>query len=138
MKKLILLFTVVTFAFTSCSSDDDSSSSDPLIGIWTWHQSFFNGVEQTLDDCDRMDTVTINANGTLTERYFFEIDGVCEPDGTDAATWQNLGNNLYRIIYGAGTSEEEILEQTIMFQGNTVYIEETDGSDSFRIVYKKN
>jgi len=137
MKKLFLLFTVISLVLTSCSSED-SSSQDPLIGTWTWYQSFDNGVEETLDDCDKMDTIVINSNGTLNESYFYNNNGTCESDGTDSATWQNLGNNVYRIVYDAGTADEEIIELTIIFDGNTFSIEEVDGEYTYKVVYIKN
>jgi hypothetical protein len=141
MKKAILFFTLATFLLTSCSSDDgdnSSSSQDLLIGTWTWYQSFFNGEEQSLDDCDKMDTIVINSDGTFNESYFYDDNGTCVSDGTDSGTWQNLGNNVYRTVYGAGTPDEETLDQTILFEGNTFYIEEVDGQFSFKIVYIRN
>ena len=79
MKKVILFFTLATFILTSCSSDDSdnsSSSQDLLIGTWTWHQSYFNGEEQSLDDCDKMDTIVINSDGTFNESFFYDDNGI--------------------------------------------------------------
>ena len=138
MKKVILLLLAAAFIFTGCKSDDSETSVDPLIGVWTWHQQFIGGVEQPLDDCDKMDTVTINANGTLNEAYYFNVDGSCEVSEVDSAIWKNLGSNRYQIIYAEGTQEEEIIEQTINFDGNTFSIEEVDDQISYKIVYIRN
>jgi hypothetical protein len=139
MKKLILLFCSVTIAFTSCSKDDDSPSQspsqDPLVGSWTWNQSFYNGTEEVLDDCDKQENIIVNGNGTFTEEYFYDNGSGCESYGTYSGLWENQGNNIYKITYYAGTGDEEVILITITFSGNTFTMEETDGSDTYKDVY---
>ena len=138
MKKIILLFVLTTFLFTSCSSDDSSSSQDQLIGFWTSFQRFLNNTEIPLDECDKMDNIRINANGTFNEEYFFNDSGTCVSDGTDNGLWENMGNSIYQITYDIGTPDEEVLLVTIIFSNNTFIIETTDGTDSYREVYVRN
>jgi hypothetical protein len=134
MKKLILLFTVITIGLTACSKDDDSSTQDPFIGTWTLYQVVNNGVELTLSDCDKQYSVQVNSDGTLIEAYYDDFNGTCELDEEIPALWKNLGKNLYSLTYDAGTEDEYIFEQTIIFKGNTFTIEESNGS----VVYIKN
>ena len=138
MKKITLLLVITVMAFTGCKSDDDGASgTDPLIGTWTLHQELVNGQEQTLDDCDKMETIIVNANGTYTEKYFYEANGTCEIDATDVGIWENLGNSVYRVTYDAGTPEEESYEIKITFDGNTFFVEVTEGQITYKDVYIK-
>lgn len=120
---------------TSCSNDDNASSQDPLIGSWTSFQSFYNGTEFPLDDCDKMDTITVSANGTFTEAFFYDNGSTCESDGTDNGLWENQGNSTYKITYEVGTVDEEVLIVAITFNSNKFTVVTTDGSDKYTEVY---
>ena len=133
MKKLILLFLATTLVFTSCNKDDDSPSQDPFIGTWTSYKSFLNGEELELDDCDLQDSLVVNADGTILQSYYYENEGTCELDGEDSATWENLGNSVYRITY----SVDEVYEDKITFEGNTFYVETSQTFNGETYTYKE-
>ena len=135
MKKLILLFTVISLILTSCTSDDSTSSQDKLIGFWTSFQSFYNGSEIILDECDKMDSILVNSDGTFTEAFFYDNNGTCVSDATDNGLWVNRGNSIYEITYDAGTIDEDVLLVTITFSNNSFTVETTDGTDTYTEVY---
>ena len=121
MKKLILLLSVFALVFTSCSSDDDSSSSqDQLIGTWKYYKYFENGVEETLEPCENQDTSVFSANGDFSGSFYIDNAGTCELDETLTGTWNNEGNGSYSITEGGFTDTEQIT-----FESNTFYFEDT-------------
>jgi len=83
------------FSLNACSSDDstDSSSNDPILGIWGNFKDTYidNGVEVIDEAYDPYyEVATFNADGTASSEINqsgFPID----------ATWENVGNGRYRI-----------------------------------------
>jgi hypothetical protein len=137
MKKLILLFFVLTLSLASCGSDDggDSSQGDALVGTWKVFQRFLNGTQQTLDNCELMGIITVKSNGTFTSESFDDNGSSCESDGVDNGLWENLGNNSYKITSDVGTQDEEVFTTTFNFENNTFWFELTEGQDVLRSVY---
>ena len=133
MKKLILLLSVFAVVLTSCGSDDDSSSQDPFIGIWTYHKTFINGVENALDDCSKQNKIIVTSIGSLTETYYDDFNGTCSLDAEDSATWVNLGNSTYKITY----NEYNSFEGKITFEANTFFVETTDDYGGQTYTYKE-
>ena len=133
MKKLILLCFTAALVFTSCGNDDDSPTQDPLIGTWTYHKSFENSVEDSLDDCLKRNSITVKSDATLTEVYYDFFDGNCELDYEDSAIWENLGNSIYKITYDV----DEIYEDKITFEGNTFFVENTSSFGGETFTYKE-
>ncbi|WP_282148600.1 lipocalin family protein [Algibacter lectus] len=134
MKKLILLLSVITLTFSSCSSDDDSQ--DSIIGIWNYYQSFENDEEYELDSCDKQDQLTFNSDGTYSSiTYYSGNDDTCMVDYESTGTWVNLGDNIYEF-----TEDEDDYTSTatIIFSGNTFYFIDEDGEDTYKEVYIKN
>ena len=136
MKKLILLLSVITLTFSSCDSDDDSSSQDPIIGIWNYHQGFENNEEYELSSCDKQDEITFNSDGTFSSKSYYENeDEICTLDNLSTGTWENLGDNLYEFI---DDEDNYTSETTITFSDDTFYFIDEDGSDTYKDVYIKN
>ncbi|TXD82897.1 lipocalin family protein [Subsaximicrobium wynnwilliamsii] len=125
MKKLILLLTAVTLTFTSCSSDDDNPpiqevEEDAFVGVWSLSKALLNDNELPIDDCDVQSNFTIKSNGTFVESsYTTTAAGTCESDFADAGTWENLGNNTYKLKYDADedgdTYQEDVAVNTESF-----------------------
>ena len=142
MKKLILCLSALAFVLTSCSSDDDSSSSqDPLIGTWKVFKYFENGVEVPLEPCENEETLVFSANGDLSITDYIDNAGACEIDEAASGTWTNISSGSYSTTIFGDTFTVEIT-----FEGNTFYIEDnddngtpTDPSDDivYRDVYMK-
>ncbi|WP_339849512.1 lipocalin family protein [uncultured Dokdonia sp.] len=129
MKKFILLLSVITLTLNSCSSDDDNTTvqaEDSFIGIWTQSKSVFEGNDQPLDDCDRQSSFTINLDGTFTESsYFTNSAGICELDFSDPGTWENLGNNTYKLKYNADEDGDQY-EENITITDNVFVVSYDD------------
>ncbi len=138
MKKLILLLSVFALVFISCNSDDDNDSSQELlIGTWTYFQSFEDGVEILLDDCEKQETQVFNDDGTFTITEYDDFNGPCELEGTFSGTWVNSGNGIYTVI-----ALGETFSQAITFDANTysVVFIETEGTvtTEYKDVYVRN
>lgn len=126
--KLTLLVMVTTCLTFSCKSDDDGGSSgnlaDLILGTWKWTAASENGVEDTLTECDLMDTVTFTSTA---------YSGIEHDPGTAPCTEYDF-NGTYSIsgntIIWDGDSEDtdeiETLNSTTLVlkyvgENNTVY-----------------
>ncbi|WP_298237369.1 lipocalin family protein [uncultured Algibacter sp.] len=134
MRKLILLFSILTLVLTSCSSDDSSSSQDLIVGTWTYYKAFTNGIEEVLSDCEKQETFVFSSNGVIDYTYY-EEDGLgnCLLEESISGSWINEGNNVYTLTFAGESSSE-----TLTFENNTFYYEETSGTDVYKEVYIKN
>lgn len=140
MKQIILLFTVFALLCTSCNSDDDAGSQDPIIGTWTYHQSFVDGVEEPLSNCEMQETFIFSSDGSVYYEYFEIIQGNCELEESVTGSWINNGNGNYTSIVEGSSSSQDVT-----FDGNTFYYEYSDAVDpldpifvTYREVFIKN
>ena len=132
MKNFILLLCVSVFVLTSCSSDDDSNSSqNQIIGTWTYFQSFEDGVEIVLTDCEKQETQEFLSNGDFTISFYDDFDGSCEEFFVLSGTWSNSGSNTY-ILEALG----ETISQELVFEDDTYSFTETETEGGETIVYK--
>jgi hypothetical protein len=73
---IVAFISILTF---TCNSDDDSTDGATgdnhakIIGAWRYASGTTNGVADTLDDCELMDTVTFTSSQD-TFTYFEGID----------------------------------------------------------------
>ena len=139
MKKLSLLLCALSIIFSSCSSDDDSGSQDPIVGTWTFHQFFEDGVQQSITACEMQETFTFSSNGTTFYEFYEDTQGACELEESINGTWSSEGNVYTLTVAGESSSEE------ITFEGNTFYFEYTEFPDptdpvpvTYREVYIRN
>ncbi|GAA4882584.1 hypothetical protein GCM10023311_00830 [Flaviramulus aquimarinus] len=108
MKNLKLtLLTIITTCLTfSCSSDDDSSSSENfaelIIGTWKWTATSENGVADTLTECELQNTITF-ASTTYT--------GVEHDNGNAPCTSYNF-DGTYTIVGNTLTLGDDLEEDT--------------------------
>ena len=78
MKKILLL--LIGLTIISCSSDDDDTrTTDPLIGVW--ESEYEVGSE----------TLTVKSNGTFIFLYEYD-DGT--DDAADGGEWSNSGSDF--------------------------------------------
>ncbi|MDH7447716.1 lipocalin family protein [Aquimarina sp. 2201CG14-23] len=131
MKKIILLFAVsISICITSCQTDDDAGpadTKDKFIGSWKITQEFENGIEVTVETCTLQDVLTIKDDQNLTSTSYIAENGTCKLEETLTGTWENLGDNKYKI-----TPEIDEVEATITFSGNTMTVETTDEEGDFK------
>lgn len=129
MKKVLLLLAVITGSvFTSCSSDDDSSSvldpsADLIIGTWKISKIVSGGEAQDLGDCFIKTTFTFNENKTVKLNvYDFNDMDLCESEESNGA-WKNLGDSTYEFdtLDGEPTDPAKVT-----FVDNTMIIEDSE------------
>lgn len=130
MKKLILLLSVFTLVFTSCSSDDDGDSQDPFVGTWKYFKYYEDGVEISLEECEELTTLVITSSGAFSTTIYENDGNGCELDYTSSGTWENLGSGLYSTTLDGDTYVEEV-----GFSGNTMYFDDADGDVTYRDVF---
>lgn len=140
MKKLTLLLCLVSLiSVSSCSSDDDGGSSDPVIGTWKAYKSFEDGEEVELSDCYQKYTATFSSDGTCVfESYDEDYDGNCELD-IITGTWENMGDSFYKITHDVDEQGDEENEGVIEvhFEDNTMYMEEVYEDVVYKDVFIK-
>ncbi|WP_299312717.1 lipocalin family protein [uncultured Aquimarina sp.] len=133
MKKIILLLAIsISACITSCKSDDDGAgpmeTQDKFIGVWKITQEFEDGVEETVDACELLDVLTVTADQNFTTTAHVMENGSCVMiDDPFQGTWENLGDNVYKIT--PDRDQAEAIEATITFSGNTMttVINDEDG-----------
>lgn len=79
--KLLLLTLLISFAFTSCSSDDDTPQEDPkqdlIIGTWIFDST---ETEFPATECEKNSYLEFNNNGTAFGTLLMDSpDGACIP-----------------------------------------------------------
>jgi len=77
MKKITLLLGLAFLAF-SCSSDDDGSSAEDLIGEWSLSQEFIGEEEEEVSECEQLNTLVFTSETITTIIHFEEAEeGSC-------------------------------------------------------------
>jgi hypothetical protein len=133
MMKKNLLFSIFAFVICSCSSVDDDIQ-DQFIGSWTYHQLFINDIEETLENCDKMTTLVVNANGTYISNTFTDDNNSgCNPRTPANGTWEKKGNITYTLSFDGDTNDVQII-----FEGNTISLTRTEGSKTYKEIFKRN
>ena len=108
MKKLLVLIT--TFLVFSCSTSEDSDStnldSDPIIG--SWHpvkvvQYTSDGEEMVhlINECEQKTTFTFSPEGDMESISYEVVDEKCqliEPNDQVSVKWERLAEGTYRFI----------------------------------------
>jgi hypothetical protein len=119
MKKIIVLFAFALISilnFTSCSSEDDSSTSSSIVGKWNFSKisTTINGVtspEMDYDDnelgCPK-DFVEFKTGGIYTEGDY--SGSTCLLDSS-AGTWVQSGSNI-TITQGTDVFTAEVVSVT--------------------------
>lgn len=105
---MVALFAMLSFALSSCSSDDDEIlSSDDIVGTWKW-DSF--GTDAT-EDFFGEQYVQFNANGQYIE---VDIDGYGSEGEVDVirGQWKRSGNTITISGNGIPTTTTEISNLT--------------------------
>ncbi|MGB0198669.1 MAG: lipocalin family protein [Flavobacteriaceae bacterium] len=73
----------------SCSSEDDENKTDAsILGKWILVSESYEGDEEPLSDCELMQTLTFNSDGTL-EVYVLVDDDPCVFETTTVAYAKN-------------------------------------------------
>lgn len=105
---MVTLFAMLSFALSSCSSDDDEIlSSDDIVGTWKW-DSF--GTDAT-EDFFGEQYIQFNTNGQYIE---VDIDGYGSEGEVDVirGQWKRSGNTITISGNGIPTTTTEISNLT--------------------------
>ena len=85
MKKLFVLF--FSMALLTACSEDDNSSTDPIVG--TWFVAEVNNIPNfTLSECNTSSFMTFNADGTTNSVFYTQIEGICTPGTSTNSEWK--------------------------------------------------
>lgn len=123
MKKLLLIL-LCAISLTSCSNNNE----DPDTIVGTWYLFSINNIE--VSDCEKMSTVTFNANLTATGTTYMMSNNICSIiDANSTATWAHDGNMVYTITPSNGSVEQ----WNIVFSDNNNTLDITNEG----IVYKR-
>ncbi len=135
LKKLMLI-TFISLTSFACSSDDDSGDPDStsqnqanIIGTWRFTSSTTNGVADTIDDCELMDTALFTSS-QVTFTYFEGVN--CADSESETFNYSINGNTLSATIEG-----ETFTSEIITLNSTTLTIQDVDGNDTYTETYTK-
>ncbi len=86
MKKLFVLF--FSMALLTACSEDDNSSTDPIVGTWFVAEvNNIPGSDFTLSECNTSSFMTFNADGTTSSVFYSQLDGNCTAGPSTNSVW---------------------------------------------------
>lgn len=89
---ILLLVSIITF---SCSSNDEETTQDPIIG--GWYPFSKDNVE--VSDCGKNSRLNFQSDNTLLRKeYYPNPNNDCILDFETTLRWSKTGNNRYEII----------------------------------------
>lgn len=136
MKKLFLLFLSLS-VLTACSSDDDTSGGDEILG--TWFLVEVNNIPNSdfsLSECNKNSTMTFNEDGSATSVFHAQVEGNCMAGNPANSTWNNQ-SGIYTITIPIPELEGfNTFAGTVDFTSNT-FIFTPIASPNTTIVFEK-
>ena len=143
MKKLFLLLSFVAVSLTSCSNDDDSSSSVAVNEanlMKKWYYVSYEVAGQTIPydnfACAK-DYTEFKANGVLEEYTVYSCDPI-DAD-TDTGTWSLSGNTISGTIFGETvTGTVSSLTATTLQITDTFDFDDDGTDDTVKVNYSTN
>ncbi|WP_299112250.1 lipocalin family protein [uncultured Winogradskyella sp.] len=110
MKKLnLILGILIGIIIFSCSSDDDNSNQDEIIGVWNLMSIENQGNDITVVDCQTQQNIVYNSNNSGTEKAPEEISQTPCEFNTVPFNWSRNGNEITLTVGEEGTFVNEIL-----------------------------
>lgn len=130
---LSVLFIACTL-LTSCKKDDETETTDSLIGTWQLEQLVEGGKEVTLDDCNKKSIIEFKSDNTFSDANYNLEKGVCSSD-SEKGTWKKEGTNTVHITY----EEDGAEKYTYSIANGKLTMDEIVGAGeaSFKMVLKK-
>ncbi|MFT5245043.1 MAG: hypothetical protein ACI8QQ_002991 [Psychroserpens sp.] len=129
---IVAFISILTFA---CNSDDDSTDGTigdnqaKIIGAWRYASGTTNGVADTLDDCELMDTVTFTSS-QVTFTYFEGVD--CADTGSETISY-TISDNTITITFDGESYTSEI----ITLNNTTLTLKDTEDDEVYTDTYIK-
>ena len=134
MRNLLSTLLVFSFLFTIGCEDDETTDSNPLVGVWNMTSVVIESEgTTTLDASDEFSIVLIfNEDGTFSNQGVFDGESHSE-----SGTWSTSGNKLTVITEDVqeGT-ETEIWDYTV--SGSSFSFTFTDNEDYYDFTYTYN
>lgn len=132
---LILSLLVCSF-FTACSSDDDGTNSiDPIIGTWKYALTK-DGEKLEISECEMLDTVIFNAEGTISTRIHYDYGSGCELETEGTGQWVSQGKGVYSFTSYQGN--DDIEPQVIFFDNNNSFsMEYKEEGTTYKEIYTR-
>jgi hypothetical protein len=148
MKKsrLYLLGLLTVVMFSSCNSNDDTTSNEvqpTIINKWSLDSWKMNNTQQALTTCDKQGYIKFNSNGTF-ERMDYFFDGTnCIIEGNDNGTYNyNTTTNKITLSFTdvIDGPQVEVLNNVNLSSTKLIYTwdEDGNGSDEHQLEYLKN
>ena len=138
MKKAKILFSVlITICIlTACSSDDDSSTSEPtveeLLTSGNWYVE--SQTDFSMDDCIKHSNFRFLANGNFISESYGDDSGTCEMNNTHSGTWEFLSDTEITMTYETST----ITYTIVTISENELVFNWMSGGDSLTTILDKN
>lgn len=132
---LSILFIACTL-LTSCKKDDDTETTDPLIGTWQLEQVVEGGKEVTRDDCNKKSTIEFKSDKSYIDTYYRTENNSCS-SSVEKGTWKKEGTNTVHITYEG--DEDDTEKYTYSIANGKLTMDEIVGADgiSYKLVLKK-
>lgn len=99
MKKYFLVSLLILGTLFSCSSsDDDSSSVDPIVGTWKIVAEYEDEALVQSDACDLVNELVFYADNTISSEIYLDLndDANCSLWATSKSEWKNQ-DGLYHV-----------------------------------------
>ena len=143
MKKLLLLLSFVAVSLTSCSNDDDSSSTVAVNEtnlMKKWYYVSYEVAGQTIPydnlECGR-DYIQFKANDVVEDYYVNSCDPL-DAD-TDLGTWSLSGTTISATFFGSTvTGTVSSLTATTLQITDTFDFDEDGTDDTVKVNYSTN
>jgi len=141
MKKLILLsFLTVGLSFTSCSKDEnETSTSEDLIGAWSFISYIDDEGEELADDCDSKDSITFMSDNSFNFTYhgINNTEDGCTKNQDAMGVWEYQSDKVLKLDYS--TDEyTSITEAEFQITGNILTLTINEGEGEYQEKYQKN
>ena len=96
MKTLLTtaVLVLLSFTITNCSSDDDNTNENPIIGTWRLDSQNFDGNPVTLNNCDLQFTVIYTATEFTSTDYNTDNSGSCIINDTSVSLYRIEGDRI--------------------------------------------
>lgn len=130
--KRVLGLCMLLITIIACSSDDNSNSEEnqaKLIGTWKFTSSTTNGVADSTEDCELLETLVISSSQVAVTDYWGDD---CSESETYSISYTLNGNSITTTEEGVSyTSEIVILNNT------TFTVKDVDDGDIYINTYTR-
>jgi len=141
MKKFFIISIVAIFALSSCGKYEDgpafslASKKSRVVNTWVLDKEFHNGQEVTLTADDKDDYVEFTKDGKMIVTWVSgsqstTIEGTWEFDDSK----EHLITKFTYSLYGAQTTTTTSYK-ILRLKSNEMWLEEQDGSDTYKYYY---